>query len=73
MGTIEQEIEQWAKSTLPVYEFMDLGVVSVSEGALPVFCTSYEKYRQSHQHGSCRVPMGLSRNPGWAGRTHQTI
>jgi len=24
MGTIEQDIEQWAKSTLPVYEFMDL-------------------------------------------------
>jgi acyl-coenzyme A thioesterase PaaI-like protein len=37
MGTIEQEIEQWAKSTLPVYEFMDLGVVSVSEGVYQCF------------------------------------
>ena len=32
METIEQEIEQWAKARLPVYEFMDLSVVSVSAG-----------------------------------------
>jgi len=32
VGTIEQEVEQWAKSTLPIYEFMGLSVVSVSDG-----------------------------------------
>ncbi len=37
MGTIEQDIEQWAKSTLPVYEFMDLSVVSVSNGVYQCF------------------------------------
>ena len=32
MGTIENELEQWAKTNLPIYEYMDLKINSVSNG-----------------------------------------
>lgn len=37
MGTSEQAIEQWLKSALPVYEFMDLSIISVSDGVYRCF------------------------------------
>ena len=32
MGIIEKELEQWARINLPVYEFMDLQIDSVTNG-----------------------------------------
>ena len=35
--TIENEIEGWARENLPIYEFMDLKVLSVSDGLYKCF------------------------------------
>ena len=35
--TIENELEDWARENLPIYEFMDLKVLSVSEGLYKCF------------------------------------
>ena len=35
--TIENELEDWARANLPIYEFMDLKVLSVSEGLYQCF------------------------------------
>ena len=65
--TIENELEDWVRENLPIYEFMDLKVLSVSEGLykcfVPLSCNTGNHIKTVHaafQWAAAEILGGLA-------------